>query len=50
MDKCKKKRVKESNKNAAWADIEKKKETTNVPVPAEENVEISKDWVEENKK
>lgn len=50
MDKCKKKTVKESNRNAAWADIEKKKDKTDVPIPAEENVEVAKDWVEENKK
>lgn len=50
MDKCKKKSVKESNKNAAWANTEKKKDKTNVPVPTEDSVELAKDWVEENEK
>lgn len=40
----------EDNTTAAWANIHKTKNISNVGIPSEIDVENAKDWVEENKK
>lgn len=40
----------EHQNTAAWADIEKVKKDSRVPIPSEFNTELAKEWVEENQK
>ncbi|RKD22151.1 protein of unknown function [Caminicella sporogenes DSM 14501] len=39
-----------SNETAAWANIEKLENISNVPIPSEFQVENAKKWVDENQK
>lgn len=40
----------EQHTTAAWANIEKTKEVSNVPIPSELEVENAKEWVESDEK
>lgn len=40
----------ENHKTAAWANIEKLKQTSKVPIPNETEVRNAKEWVDTNQK
>ena len=40
----------EKHTTAAWANIEKTKEISNVAIPSESEVENAKEWVDRNQK
>lgn len=40
----------ENHETAAWANIEKTKNVSRVPIPNEFEVKNAKDWVDENQK
>ncbi|NLJ74173.1 MAG: DUF3787 domain-containing protein [Firmicutes bacterium] len=40
----------EEHSTAAWANIEKTKPISKVPIPSELDVELAREWVEENQK
>ncbi|MDI3548368.1 MAG: hypothetical protein PWR10_2020 [Halanaerobiales bacterium] len=40
----------ENHRTAAWANIEKMKKESRVPIPNNIDVEFAKKWVEENQK
>ncbi|ADH61704.1 conserved hypothetical protein [Thermoanaerobacter mathranii subsp. mathranii str. A3] len=40
----------ENHKTASWANIQKLKDESNVPIPSENEVINAKEWVEENQK
>ncbi len=40
----------ENHKTASWANIEKLKNTSRVPIPSKFEVENAKGWVDENQK
>lgn len=40
----------EEHSTAAWANIEKTKPVSKVPMPSEIDVELAREWVEENQK
>ncbi|MTI65196.1 MAG: DUF3787 domain-containing protein [Firmicutes bacterium] len=40
----------ENHKTAAWANIQKQKNESNVAIPSEMEVENAKEWVDKNQK
>ena len=40
----------ENQNTAAWANIEKVKKDSKVPIPSNFNTELAKEWVENNEK
>ncbi|HBG02573.1 MAG TPA: DUF3787 domain-containing protein [Firmicutes bacterium] len=40
----------EEHSTAAWANVERQKPMSKVPVPSTENMELAREWVNQNQK